>query len=68
MQRLADLADKREDARTWGEADSIGRALKQPPENVKVEMERLLGRHKVEWMEFLSDCGADSWPTQFARQ
>jgi hypothetical protein len=68
MQRLADLADKREDARVWGEADSIGRALKQPPESVKVEMERLLGRHKVEWMEFLNDCGADSWPTQFARQ
>lgn len=67
MQRLADLADSPDDARAWGEAESLGMALKQPPEKVKMEMERLLRRHRLEWIDFLNDCGPDSWPTQFAR-
>lgn len=67
MQRLADLASTPRNIRVVTEVASLSRALDQPIEQVRAEMEKFLQQHKAEWAGFLEMCGPASWVTNLAR-
>ncbi|ABE43866.1 hypothetical protein [Polaromonas sp. JS666] len=67
MQRMADLANSPQNTRVATEAASLSRALGEPIQEVRTQLEKFLKQHQTEWSQFLDECGPQSWVADLAR-
>jgi len=68
MTRLADLAANPDSLALWSESANLAEALSEPVAQVHDNLTSFVQRHAVQWQEFLTQCGPNSWVSSMARE